>query len=158
MSQLVTRPLDPKLDWTFFPPISFVESRDLSSIRPLSGESARCLWETYVSTKARERHPMLLPKEHWLGKGTFRGPYWSSENSGDAVVRFMSEHIPWPGDRDCFFFWMREHATLVPWAVFLTTWRSFLYEDEGPFLLSPVDPQVLFFGPDGGMGVCRRPL
>lgn len=102
---------------------------------------------------------MLLGTDHWLAAKGLRGPDWQTpwESPGDQVVaEFLRDNVPWPDDTETLFFWMRERAVLIPWNVFTRTWRNFLHDDEGPFLLTPHASEVVWFGPGGLMGVCRR--
>jgi len=157
----VTRALDPKLDGCFFQERDPIAAVDLARIQPLELGAARSVWEKYVSADRRQRHPMLLGTGHWLAWNGTRGPDWQASWSipardHDDVVAFMTAHVPWPDETPTLFFWMRERVVLVPWAVFRRTWRNFLYDDEGSFLLSPEAADVVWFGPTGTMGICQR--
>ena len=67
-------------DWPFFDPDCKIPERDRALIWPLSLASAGQFWEAYVSPKALERHPMLLPNGHWPAP-TVQGPSWLTEQS-----------------------------------------------------------------------------
>jgi hypothetical protein len=136
------------------------QARLPGSIRPLEEGAATSLWQELVSANPAERHPMLLPRGHWIGNMTARGPNWqecwSNPKPPDAVGEFLRLQIDWPETAPAFFIWMRERAVQVPWGVFLRTWRNFLFDDEGPFLVRLQSSEFAFFGPTGTMGVGRR--
>jgi hypothetical protein len=159
MALLTVRPLDPKGDWNFFHATQPVAPDDRALILPLEEPSARSLWAELVSSVPRERHPMLLPRDHWTGDMVAWGPDWRQSwpaSSPDSVAEFLTARVGWPADAETYFLWMRERAVRVPWGVFLRTWRAFLFSDEGPFLVRLQSPEFVVFPPRGLVGVGHR--
>ncbi len=156
-----TRPLDPTAYWMFFHDLQPLAAANRVLIRPLTEESAAALWCELVSADPRERHTMLLPAGHWVGNRTAAGPnwqvYWNDPGRPDDVAEFLRSQIDWPDEAEVCFIEMRERAALVPWGVFLRTWRAFLFRDEDPFVVRPGRPEFVVFGPTGYCGVGRRP-
>jgi hypothetical protein len=103
---------------------------------------------------------MLLPRAHWISQLEAAGPcwseFWDDPDRPDAVAAFLRSRIRWEEHADVFFISMQERAVQVPWGTFLCTWRSFLFSDEGPFLVRLGHPQFVFFPPTGMVYVGRR--
>ena len=161
MALLRTRPLDPQADWEFFHAAHPIAPADLGEIRPLDAPSCASLWQEVVSADPRQRHPMLLPADHWVHRPVVPGPAWHNAwdrpaARPDPVAPFLRMQIDWHDAAEVYFVWMRESAVRVPWGVFLRTWRNFLFSDEGPFLVRLRHPEFVSFGPTGRMGVGRR--
>lgn len=159
MAHPKVRTLDPRSDWNFFHELQPLAPEDRTQIRPLEEESAQLLWTELVSTQPRERHPMLLPPGHWIGNVLEWGPLWERSwpaSAPDAVARFLRSRIDWAEETETYFVWMREQAVRVPWGVFLRTWRAFLFNDEGPFLVRRDSPEFVVFSPRGPVGVGHR--
>src|SRR4051794_11824879 len=123
MAILKTRPLDPVADWDFFHSRHPISPADREEIRPLEEASACSLWQELVSSDPRERHPMLLPREHWIGRLVAAGPswqeFWNYPERPDAVAAFLGSKIEWPVDVEVIFIWMRERAARATWGTFL---------------------------------------
>jgi hypothetical protein len=162
MALLGTRPPDPEADWNFYHDRHPIDPADLAEIRPLDEPSAASLWQELVSADPRQRHPMLLPSGHWVGRLVATFPGWQDawgQPAGhpDPVAGFLRSQIGWPNAAEVYFIWMRERAVRVPWGVFLRTWRNFLFSNEGPFLVRLQHPEFVFFAPTALMGVGHRP-
>jgi hypothetical protein len=160
MMQLRFRALDKHKDWMFFDESLSISMEDRTTILPLEESSSRLLWAELVSADPRERHPMLLPRDHWIGNIVSAGsPWhaiWNDADLPDIVADFLRSRITWPETTEVFFFWSRENAVRVPWGVFLRVWKTFLFDDEGPFLVCLEHPDFVCFGPTGGVGVGQR--
>ncbi|NUP05743.1 MAG: DUF2947 family protein [Polyangiaceae bacterium] len=157
-----TRPLDSARDWAFFDADERPSAEDAVTIRPLTEPAARAVWARLISGDASERHPMLLGPDRWLRPATCAAPNWvdvwnAPRTEPDPITAFLTELLQWPPSMPILFFWMRERVVSVPWAVFLRTWRLFLFDDEAPFFLSLEAPQVVTFYPRGRLGLCARP-
>lgn len=158
--QLKFRALDKSKDWMFFDDSHPISMEDRATIQPLEESSSRRLWAELISANPRERHTMLLPGDHWIGNIVSAGPpwhaIWNDADLPDTVTDFLRSRIPWPETTEITFFWSRENAVQVPWGVFLRVWKMFLFDDEGPFLVSLEHPEFVCFGPTGGVGVGHR--
>ena len=51
---------------------------------------------------------------------------------------------------------MKEVAVETLWWVFLKYWINFLFEDEGPVLISPLCYDAVSFGPHGSLFIGKR--
>jgi DUF2947 family protein len=160
MDLTTIRPLDENAEWAFFHPTHVIAPEDRACIGCLEDAAARSLWHELVSTHRRERHPMLLPSDHWSCRLEANGPNWQTSwerpLSSDDVAAFLRSRIAWPEDAEVFFIEMRERALRTLWSVFLRTWRNFLFSDEGPILVSLHHPEFVSFGPSGFMGIGNR--
>ena len=158
--QLKFRTLDQSKDWMFFHETHSLASEHRIKLQPLEDSSARMVWAEFVSANPRERHPMLLPAGHWIGNVTAMGPdwhaVWNAPDLSDSVADFLRSRVPWPATTEALFFWSRENAVQVQWGMFLHAWKTFLYDDEGPYLKCLQRPEFVCFGPTGGMGVGLR--
>ena len=99
---------------------------------------------------------MLLPRHHWLQQHVAAQINWldvwnSPPTEPDPVVAVLDARLPWRPTDPIMFVWMRERAVSAPWATFRRTWRAYLFDDEGPVLLSPQLPQAVSFSPTGAM-------
>jgi hypothetical protein len=160
---ITTRPLDKNRDWMFFMEDDPIADTLLASIHPLTKNSASELWSCYISPDQKQRHGMLLGADHWIHSASIQGPawedYWHAQpgNEPDPVIVFLDQYVSWATEAILIFFWMKEQAVSVPWGVFRITWRNFLYDDEGPFLINPDAPEVVWFR-CGKMGVVTRSI
>lgn len=156
-----TRPLDRKVDWYFFDPDLALPDTLRSQIMPLEREAAHELWTKFVSPVPHERHPMALPVGHWSDDRDRRcpnwQPSWNNPSDQDPIADFLKSRIQWPDDAEVFFVWGCEYIVKTSWGVFLRTWRSFLFDDEGPFLISLGRPEFVQFGPGGPLAIGRAP-
>lgn len=116
------RPLDPTLDWPLFDPDFGCSAEDRATVLPLTEIASSAVWNTHVSAKQMERHPMLLPSGHWLHPTIF-GPDWITEFNGDSealntphgtVAAFLRQCFELSNDAQVFFIAMRERSYLMP--------------------------------------------
>lgn len=149
---MMYRLLDPGLDWSFFDDEVRVPGADRALIRPLTAEAARALWEREVSSSPLQRHPMLLPAEHWLRSQTL-GPNWLDEwqrDEGGQVDGFLRSMLQSSEGEIAYFIYMREDAYEAPVRILTKHWRAWLFlDDEGPFMLVPKTGAYVGFGPNG---------
>ncbi len=162
------RPLDPKADWPFFDRDFYHTSIVREAIQPLTRESAELFWRIHFSQNAKERHPMLLPRNHWLHLTT-NGPNWFAEYSNASnelsatngdVATFLRESFALPERDSVFFVTMREHAYRMLWWVVMACWPCLVAKgDEGSILFHPNSGKFACFGPNGslGFGINRSP-
>ena len=145
------RRLDPERDWSFFDEDIRVPEADRALIRPLTVEAARTLWEREVSSSPLQRHPMLLPAEHWLKPQTL-GPNWLNEwrrDEGEQVDGFLQSMLQSSEGEIAYFIFMREDAYEAPVGILTKHWRAWLFlDDEGPFILVPTSGAYVGFGPN----------
>ncbi len=116
-----------------------------------------------ISSDPAQRHPMLLASTHWLKPARVDGVDWHSvwtqpQTEVDPVIAILDQRLCWRPEDETVFFWMRESAVSLPWASFRRSWRPFLFSDEGPFLVNLRSPEVVCFGPDGGLRLGERPF
>lgn len=160
------RALDAKLDWPFFDQSLAVAPEDRPAIQPMTEAASTLFWRTHVSANPIERHPMLLPQQHWL-RPTREGPDWVQEfnatNSAQIdqgkVSAFLRSCFKHQGNERVIFVEMRESSYELPFHVFLRYWPCFLLgNDEGPFLLHPVSGMFAQFGPNGSLAFGTKSL
>lgn len=159
------RSLDPELDWPLFDPDFRVDVDARRFVRPLGELASSNLWQSYVSDKPSERHPMLLPSEHWLCS-TKPGPNWVAEFNNDleslppvqgSVSAFLQQCFELNENESVFFVAMRERCYAMPLALFLRHWPCFLaMDDEGSFLFHPTSGSFAQFGPNGSLAFGHR--
>jgi hypothetical protein len=143
---VATRPLT-LADWAF----EECAPEDRARIERLTAESARYLWDTWVSADAPQRHPMLLAKPHWLDAATPLAVRWDVGDA-EALAAALAREVPWHPELPVYFIAMRERASRAPWAVFLRTASDFLREDnELSFLCADGHPQFFVFPPTGAV-------
>ena len=156
-----TRPLDRKVDWYFFDPDLLLPDTLRSQIMPLEREAALAFWAEFVSAVPHERHPMALPARHWLDNRDLRGPNWqpswNNPSDQDPIADFLQGRILWPDDAEVFFVWGHDYIVKTTWGIFLKAWRCFLFDDEGPFLISLGRPEFVQFGPGGSLAIGHKP-
>lgn len=122
------RALDAKLDWPFFDQSLAVAPEDRPAIQPMTEAASTLFWRTHVSANPIERHPMLLPQQHWL-RPTREGPDWVQEfnatNSAQIdqgkVSAFLRSCFKHQGNEHVIFVEMRESS----YASFCATGRAF---------------------------------
>jgi hypothetical protein len=153
------RPLNPETDWCFFVPDHPLPADCLTQIRPLAEESARELWRDFISPNAR--HPMLLPDDAWPSHLIPSSGFaqWQDDWNDDRATTFeawLRITLPWSQDTSVIFTWSSSQSVESTWEVFTRCWRSFLFDDEGPFLWSLQEPEAIGFTPRGFAHVGRR--
>ena len=157
MTSYQYRSLAAESDWPFFDLDCTIPESEKALIWPFTEASARLFWQTYVSSKPLEHHPMLLPKCHWLTP-TIQGPSWLVEqgpsrlvrSEGQDVASFLNSSFCLSSDERVYFVLMREHVYSVPMSLFACHWEDFLFlGDEGPFLFHPDTKAFACFGPNG---------
>lgn len=154
------RTLDPELDWPLIDPRFRVSAEARQVVCPLTRLASSAVWNTYVSANPMERHPMLLPNEHWL-RPTKPGPNWVPEFNNDSesfqaeqgnVSAFLRQCFALEEDEPILFVAMRESSYSMPLKVFLQHWPCFLAnDDEGSFLFHPTSGTFAQFGPNGSL-------
>ena len=140
------RILNSESDWPFFDPTFLVDPQVRQFVRPLTKTASAAFWNNHISSNPRERHPMLLPPEHWM-RPTLVGPNWIAEFSAQsedatiehgAVSHFLQTCFNLGKCEEVFFIAMRERCYSIPIGVFLRCWPCFLAnDDEGSFLFHP---------------------
>jgi len=161
------RALDTELDWPFFDQSYGVASEDRPAIQPMTEAASTLFGQTHVSVNPIERHPMLLPQQHWLTP-TREGPDWVQEFNNTTngfqidqgrVSTFLRSCFKHQGNESVIFVEMRESSYELPFQVFLRYWPCFLLgNDEGPFLLHPVSGMFAQFGPNGSLAFGTKSL
>ncbi len=157
MDVTLYRPLTAESDWPFFDPDCTISESNKALVFPLALGAARRFWDEYVSPKPLERHPMLLPKGHWLAPAV-SGPSWLRGQSQGALVRsepadlesFLNTNFHLASGERTYFVLMRELVYSVPIGLFTRHYEDFLLlGDEGPFLYHPESGAFACFGPNG---------
>jgi len=135
-----------------------VSESDKKLIRPLTYESGTEIWNRYIGEN--NRHPMLLDKadwatneEIWSSDGTWHDE-WNSDIPG--IPRSLEASVNWADGEVVYFMYCRGSVIETTWAVFKRNWKCFLFEDEGPFLISKTGSEVIWFGPNGRYKVGKR--
>jgi len=153
------------LDWPLFDSGFGCSAEDRDVVLPLTEAASLAVWNTYVSAKPVERHPMLLPSGHWLHP-TKSGPNWVTEFNSDSeafdthqgkVAAFLRQRFELSNNERVFFVAMRERSYLLPIQFFVQHWPCFLAsDDEGSFLFHPQSGKFAQFDPNGSLGFGTR--
>jgi hypothetical protein len=64
--------------------------------------------------------------------------------------------VTWPENTSVIFTWSATHSVETTWSVFCRCWRSFLFDDEGPFIWSLQQSDAVRFMPSGVAYVGHR--
>lgn len=136
-----------------------MEDKDLKLLRPLTEKYSSYLWGKYVSKQ--NRHPMPLNKGEWVCYLKQEEYNWQkdwNEGSYDGLKEYLIRRVSFKSSDVVYFFWMKERGIETIWECFLKYWISFLYDDEGPILLSPDTNEVVSFGPTGSLHIGKRKI
>ena len=155
------RPMESERDWNFFHPDARLPEQVLARIRPLTEDYCRALWWTYVS-EWDAPNTITLPDGEWPRTVITSGrrlPWVEDWNAGrsEQVSQLLREHVPWPDDAVAYFFWTNWRGVETRWSVFRDHWMSFVFDDEGPVLISPDHREAVIVTPGGYMHVGLRP-
>lgn len=146
-----TRELDPERDWSFFHDAAPVPDADRARIRRLDDPSSQSAWDTVVG----QRIPAtVVVRDGWLCELSRSGePFeWHKAwNAGDNqwAASQLRPHFTWKDDTPVLFIWRPTWSVLTSFEVFVRYWRAFLFDDEGPLLVSMEHPEVAWFWPTG---------
>lgn len=158
---IITRSLDSVRDWPFFAKDCAVPADCLPLVRPLTEDAARAAWCEFVDSDARRSHPALLPTTSWpvqlLSSAT--SAHWQVDWNADAAIDFstwMGGAVSWSQDTSVIFTWSATDAVETTWSVFRRCWRSFLFDDEGPFVWNLHHLDAIRFMPSGVAYVGHR--
>jgi hypothetical protein len=147
-------------NWFFYMEDIRIPDEDFSKIKPLSEEYSSNLWEEFISKK--NRHLRLLDREEWPSS-LKRINYnfiddWNSNNY-EGLAYNLGEEVSFEENELILFFWMKECAIETTWGMFLKYWVNFLFDDEGPILISTEKEEAVSFSTTGLVFVGkRRPL
>ena len=155
------RSLDSVSDWHFFVKDCPVPDDCLPLIRPFTEEAARAVWCEFIDSDARHSHPMMLTDTSWpvqlLSSST--SAHWQDDWNDDSATDFgawLRRIVTWPDDAPVIFTWASTDSVETTWSVFCRCWRSFLFDDEGPFIWSLQQSDAIRFMPSGVAYVERR--
>ena len=164
-STLEYRQLDTKMDWPFFDGSFLHHAADRAGVRPLTLKAAENFWDTHISARGAENHPMLLPADHWLCPSV-TGPRWDAGFWNDKeperaeegeVANFLKQGLGIHEEDHVFFIAMRTRIYAVKLSCFLRIWPCFLAaDDEAAFLFHPETGAFAVFGPDGSVKLGRK--
>jgi hypothetical protein len=160
MEPFATRQLDPEHDWSFFQDSAPISAADRDRIRRLDDASSQSAWDAVVG----QRVPVtVVLRDGWLSELSRSGePFeWhKSWNAGDDqwAASHLRPRLPWNDDPIVLFIWRPTWSVLTPFEVFLRHWRAFLFDDEGPLLVSTKHSEVAWFWPTGAGRLGRRPM
>ena len=153
--------LDSVRDWNFFIKDYPVPADCLPQIRPFTEGAACVVWNKFISADARHGHPMLLPGTTWPVQ-LLSSPVsarWQADWHNESATDFMAwlqGIVTWPNEAPVIFTWASTDSVETTWGVFCRCWRSFMFDDEGPFVWSLQQPEVIRFMPSGVAYVGRR--
>ncbi|MFZ6778680.1 DUF2947 family protein [Undibacterium sp. Ji83W] len=158
MNSALYRQVTAKKDWPFFDEDCTMSASDKEQILVLGKEVARAFWEKHVSPQANERHPMLLPTDHWL-RPDIPGPDWLNDSKPAIatktaeVATFLNQHFKLDADRRIYFVLAKDSIYMTSMGIFTRHWADFLLlDDECPFLFHPGTKAFACFGPHGQPG------
>lgn len=171
MLAFATQRLEPQRDWPFFSPDHPLTDSVRDRIVRVREDDAIKAWNLFVSTEKRADAPRHLPAGHWIESLNCVGPdwksywkrYWDNPESylnpdrTDEVAAFLARSILWAPNTDVIFFRSSRYALITTWQVFLSCWCNFVYDDEGPFLLAPSQPEFVYIADRGFLAVGTRP-
>jgi hypothetical protein len=172
MLSLATQQLHSQEDWPFYSPDHPLTDAVRDGIVRVRMEDAVKAWNQFVSPEAAADAPRLLPAGHWIENLKSVGPdwksywkrYWDNPESyltipggADDVAAFLKSSIHWEPTAEVIFFRSSRYALITTWQVFLSCWCNFVYDNEGPFLLSPSQPEVVYFADRGFFAMGTRP-
>ena len=154
-----TRELDRERDWSFFHDAAPVPDADRARIRRLDDASSQSAWDTVVG----HRIPATVAvRDGWLSELSGSGePFvwrraWNAADDRWAASNLLPR-LPWRDDASVLFIWRPTRSVRTTFDVFLRRWRAFLFDDEGPLLVSTDHPEVAWFWPTGAGRFGRRP-
>ena len=156
-----THSLESVKDWNFFIKDYPVPADCLPQIRPLSEGAACVVWNKFISADTRHSHLMLLPGTTWpvqLLSSPVSARWqadWHNESATDFIARLQGI-VTWPEEAPVMFTWAATDSFETTWGVFCRCWRSFLFDDEGPFVWSLQQPEAIRFMPSGTAYIGRR--
>jgi hypothetical protein len=138
--------------WMFTDPKMPVSEEDKIRIRPLDEVSSTEIWNQYISKF--NRHPMLIENHEWtsLNDTWIKQSSWQKEWNSDKPEpppALLNNTEAWQENDIVYFMYMRESVIETIWSVFLSNWKCFLFDDEGPFLFNPCNSEIFQFGPNG---------
>lgn len=154
------RPLDKERDWQFFMEDCQVSADALATIRLLTEESSRAIWQVHVSEHVSERHNVipLIPNDQWPQAETdcrvslYWQDSWESGRPDDIQLQLRS-NLAWEDDTIVFFLWSVHYGVETTWRTFLDYWINFLFDDECPILVTDAYDEVILFTPDGKLHI-----
>lgn len=149
--QLELLPLDPAQDGFFFNDCTAVPREDRSRIHRLGESSALALWDHVVGERA---DVPLLVRGGWVRELIDNGERvgWQQAWNADDFEwagRVAGPRLGWDAEDSVFMLWSPRYVLNCSFGVFVRYWMTFLYDDEGPFLIHPTRPEVLLFDPRG---------
>lgn len=115
--------------WTVLPP------NDLASFKPLTEDSARTLWSTYVSRSALHLMEIVLqygpPNRDQFGKRILViDDNWSSDEEHNRVAEVLNNHVGVAASSIVYFFWDASCAVETTWDILLRYWSDFCYPSD----------------------------
>ena len=144
-------------NWFFYDKAVPVNEQDIKLIKPLTKQYSIFLWSKYISQK--NRHLMLLEKNEWPNLLKIQEYNWAedwNERNYNGLSEYLINKASFIDDDLIYFFWMKETGVETTWAIFLKYWINFLFEDEGPILISPEKDDAFSFGPSGTVLIGKR--
>jgi hypothetical protein len=156
------RSLNAEQDWWFFDPRTPISDDVRALVHPLEDESAGNLWSTVVSNHLKEVKSRQLPPDHWICNLQLIGPDWSvpwnDPSEPDTVTPFLTTKLPWKPEQAIFFVLSRKYMLKTTWHIFLTSWKHFLFDEDGPFIISLQHPEFIYFANQGLVAIGERPV
>ena len=156
----ITHELDPERDWSFFDDAAPVPDADRARIRRLDDASSQSAWDTIVGQSIPAT---VVVRDGWLSELSRSGEPFEWQRAWNAAddqwaASNLRPRFPWQDDVPVLFIWRPTWSVLTSFEVFVRDWRAFLFDDEGPLLVSTTHPEVAWFWPTGTGRFGRRPL
>lgn len=92
---------------------------------------------------------------HFFYMDDIKIPDWN-ENNLSSLADELRDKTSFNDKDIILFFWMKEHAVRTTWEIFLKYWINFLFEDEGPILISSEKKTALRFSATGSVFIGER--
>lgn len=133
----------------FTDPDVFVPKKYRLQIKPLTHKSADQFWEKYIS--AYNKHTMLLNENDWFNNVELEAiANWQNdwnENNYTRITNILKDKVSWPEDTTIYFCWSNTNIIETTWSIFTSYWINFLFDDEGPILITKENDELFTIGP-----------
>src|SRR3989339_507185 len=136
------------LSWYFINSKIVVEKTDYTNIHFLDKIYSCLLWEEKISSNKKERHLMLLNKNHFKNYNRIKLYNWFEDWNNNAFVHFqaiLKNNVNYKLDDIIYLFWMKEISMKLTWSLFIKYWPDFLYDDEGVIIINNNSKDILLF-------------
>ena len=147
-----------KYAWIFRHKSLPLDEKSLCLIKPMSEQRAMVLWDGFISNSAD--HPDFFKqgdwaynKSTWLDNGKWEG-IWDSSDS--ALPSIITESLNWDPNTVVYYCINRKLVIETTWRNFQTSWKNFLFVDDGTILMGKKRQEVVQFFSNGQFKVGKK--